>query len=75
MPAHTIERVAVWHHSQVVRQRSATPSPPVRVRVVPPKKEGTVQKMYGSFFIPFAVERKSLTENKAWNQFPFFKQK
>ena len=35
---HTIERVAVWHHSQVVRQRSATPSPPVRVRVVPPVK-------------------------------------
>ena len=28
--------IVKWHHSQVVRQRSAKPSSPVRIWVVPP---------------------------------------
>ena len=33
----------IWHHSQEVRQRSATPLPPVQFRVVPPRRS----KLYG----------------------------
>ena len=35
-------RIMFWRHSQVVRQRSATPLSPVRIRVAPLKGSGFI---------------------------------
>ena len=35
---HYLKPFAIWHHSQVVRQRSATPLSPVQIRVAPLRK-------------------------------------
>ena len=40
----------LWRHSQVVRQRSAKPSPPVRIRVAPPKKRWVLNRVPIFFF-------------------------
>ncbi len=37
------DMVKIWRHSQAVRQRSATPSPPVRIWVAPPKYASVAQ--------------------------------
>ena len=44
--------VFIWRHSQVVRQRSAKPSPPVRIRVAPPKNSESIS--FRNFFIQAA---------------------
>ena len=39
-------RIIIWRHSQVVRQRSATPLSPVQIRVAPPKQKALRKKCF-----------------------------
>ena len=59
----------IWHHSQVVRQRSATPLPPVQVWVVPPRKIAVFRVLKTAVFVSRKSEPKccvllrTVTEN------------
>ena len=65
-----VVRSIFWRHSQAVRQRTATPSPPVRFWVTPPKTGRSF--MICRFFLFCSAFRSAATERKntSWLQIP-----